>query len=111
MQPQLQLYIVVQQPHLLAGLEGGQSDIRTPIATERISQSAVATRPNLALDREIKLVQIVGVELGEVGICICSLGLVFGFKFLGQTACTVLACSSPLAGRLACLSCRPLLVA
>jgi hypothetical protein len=33
----LQLNIIIQQPHLLARLERRQSNIRTPIAPERIS--------------------------------------------------------------------------
>lgn len=64
---QLQLHILIHQPHLLSILERRQPDIRTPIATERIPQSTIPTATDFSLDREIHFCKLVGLELCRVG--------------------------------------------
>lgn len=59
----LQLNIIVQKSNFLTRLEGRHANVRTSIATERISQAAVATRTNFSLDSEVNLGKIIGFEL------------------------------------------------
>jgi hypothetical protein len=49
----LQLNIIIKESNLLARLERRHADIRTAIAAERISQTAVPARSNLSFDSEI----------------------------------------------------------
>ena len=86
-----QLHVIIHQPHLLARLERRQTDIRTPVAAERISQRAVSTRSNLSLHRKVHFCQIFGLQFGQVGIGGGAFGGVFGVQSLGETAGAVFA--------------------
>lgn len=57
--PVSKLHIIIHQPDFLSRLEGWQSNVRTPVTPERVSQRAVATAPDLALHREVDLIQVV----------------------------------------------------
>lgn len=96
----LQLDIVVQQPYLLAGLEGGETDIRTSITPESVAQCAVPTAANLALDCEVHLGQVVRSQLQRVQ-CLVGVGSlcgVFGLDLFFETACAVFAGTASLSG-------------
>lgn len=96
----LQLYIVVQQAHLLARLECWQPDVRTPVASECVAQGAVAAAANLPLDSEVDLGQVVCAKFDLLQVRVCSRPLlrVFGLNLLLESACAVFAGSSSLAG-------------
>jgi hypothetical protein len=97
----LQLDIIVQQPDLLAGLEGRQPNVRTAVAAEGVAEGAVAAAADLALDGEVDLVeQVVGAELHRVerGVGGGPLRGVFGFQLLLHAAGAVFARAAPLAG-------------
>lgn len=93
----LQLHIIVHQPDLLARLECRQTNIRTPVAAERISQRTIATRAHFALHCEIHFSEIVRLqfrsflEFREVGVGGRPRRGVFGVQALGETAAAVLA--------------------
>jgi hypothetical protein len=57
------LNIVPQQHHLLPRLEARHAQIRTARASERIAERAIAAAADLALDGEVDLGQVGGVEL------------------------------------------------
>lgn len=57
----LQLNFVIEQPDLLTRLEGRQSNVRTTITAERVSQRAVTTAADLALDSKVNLCQVAAV--------------------------------------------------
>ena len=98
---QLQLHIIIQQPHLLPGLERRQSNIRTPIAPESIAQRAVPATPHLALDGEVDLIeQLVGAEFHRVEGFVGggALRAVLGFEALFHAAGAVFAGAAALAG-------------
>lgn len=110
---QSKLYIIVQQSYFLTRLERRETNVWTSITTESISQRAVSTRADLALDGEVHLSKIVSLQhsravglrgrclielqLGQVGICCCAGSLVFCLESLCQAAGAVLA-SSPTLG-------------
>jgi len=55
----LQLHIVVEQPDLLTRLESRHADVRTSIATESVSKTAIPTRAYFALNSEIYLSKVI----------------------------------------------------
>jgi hypothetical protein len=57
------LHVVVEQPHLLTGLESWHANVRTSVTPERIAQAAVSAGTNLALDREVHFCKVIRVEL------------------------------------------------
>jgi hypothetical protein len=86
-----QLHIIIHQPDFLARLKRWQTNVRTPIASERISQRAIATRAHFALHREIHFCQIFGLQFGQVGICVGPLRCIFGVQPLRETAAAIFA--------------------
>jgi len=70
------------------------------IAAESISQTAIATGPDLPLDCEIHFSKIVGPEFKglELSIGIRPLGCVFSSNLLDETASAVLARPATLSG-------------
>ncbi|TKW55408.1 hypothetical protein CTA1_2586 [Colletotrichum tanaceti] len=89
----LQLDVVVEDAHLLAGLKRRQADVGAAVAAEGVAESAVAARADLALDGEVNLGEVVGAKLdsleGLVGGGTGS-GVLSGYA-LGEAAGTVLA--------------------
>lgn len=69
--------VVVEQPHLLAGLEGRKANVWAAIAAEGIAQRAVAARAYFALDGKVYLGQVVGSQL-ETGQCLVGFGALIG---------------------------------
>ena len=55
----LQLYVVIDEPHLLTWLEGRQPDVGASIAPKRIAQRAVAATAHFPLYCEVELVEVV----------------------------------------------------
>jgi len=72
---------VVKNLYLLPRLERRETQIRTPITAERITQRAAAARACLALHREIELVQIIRLQLQHVQIGVCLLTPLFVLCF------------------------------
>jgi hypothetical protein len=93
-----ELRCIVQQTHLLSGLEWWQPNVRAAIATESITQRAVTARPGLALDCKVQLVQIVRLQSQGVEVLVGfgTAGFVFGFELGSEAAGTVLAGASSL---------------
>jgi hypothetical protein len=91
-----ELHIIVQQPDFLSGLERWQSDIRTAIAAEGVSQRAVPARTDLALHGEIHFREIGGVQTCEVRVGFGASGFIFGGETLGEAAAAVFAGASAL---------------
>jgi hypothetical protein len=93
------LDIVVEQPDLLARLEGGQADVGAAIASESITERAVSAGAHLALDGEVDLGQVVGGKLNtlrfldglELLVGFLALSGVFGSNAFSQAARAVLA--------------------
>lgn len=94
-----QLNIIIQQPYLLTGLERRQPNVRASVAAESISQCAVATGADLALDGEVNFVEIVGSELdiGKLFVGGRALGSVLDSKTLGKAAGAIFAGATALA--------------
>jgi hypothetical protein len=94
-----ELYIVVQQPHFLSGLESWQANVGAAIASECISQGTVSTASDLALDGKIHLGKFISIQFesiqGSVGVN-PSLNI-FGLDLLLEPASAVLARPSSLA--------------
>jgi hypothetical protein len=101
-----ELHIIVQQPDFLSGLERRQTDIRTAIATEGVSQRAVPARTDLALHGEIHLGEIGGVQTREVRIGFGASGFIFGGETLCKAAAAVFAGASALGVGFAGFGCR-----
>lgn len=89
---------VVEHLDLLTGLESRETNIRAAIAPESITQSAVTTTTDLALDCEVNFGKVVSVELHRVESTVGrrSLVCIFGFNLFFEAAATVFACSSSL---------------
>jgi hypothetical protein len=102
----LKLHVIIQQPNLLSRLERRQTDIRTSIAAEGITQSAVPARSDLALNREIDLGEIVGVEFGEVRVGFGTCRFVLGREAFGETAAAVFAGAATFGVGFAGFGCR-----
>lgn len=82
--------IVVEDAHLLAGLEGGQADVRAAVAAEGVAEGAVAAGADLALDGEVDLGEVICVELdgrGGGGCEGCVGGGAGGGVFSGDALC------------------------
>jgi hypothetical protein len=96
----LQLNIIIQQPHLLTRLKSRQSNIWTPITPKRITERTVATAADLALYRKVHFRKIITVQLERVERSIGggAFGSVFGFEFLFHAAGAVFAGASSLSG-------------
>lgn len=81
-----QLNRIVDNPHLFAGLERRQTDVRAPVTPESIAQSTAAARSRLPLHGEVDLVvQVFGLQLEDVQVRVGFVRsrLVFGFEFFG----------------------------
>lgn len=91
---------VVQDGDLLAGLEGRQPDVGAVGAAEGVAEGAAAAAARLALDREVQLVEVLGLELerAEVLVRLGAAGLVLRLDALRQAAGAVLAGAALLAG-------------
>lgn len=76
---------IVQNGHLLAGLERWKADIRTVSAAECIAECAAAATACLALHGKVQLVQVLALELerAEILIGFGAAGLVFGLEAFG----------------------------
>jgi hypothetical protein len=94
----LKLHIIIEQPNLLTRLKSRHPNIRTPITTERISQTTVPTRPNLSLDCKIHFREIFCTKFEGLELCVGGgpFGRIFGCDFLGEPAGAIFACSSAL---------------
>ena len=101
-----QLHIIIHQPDLLAGLESRQTNIRAPIAPESIAESAVAAGPDFTLDGEVDFGEVLGLQFGQVRVCVGALGSVFGVEPLRQAAAAVLAGAAALGVGFACFGCE-----
>lgn len=91
---------VVQDGDLLAGLEGRQPDVGAVGAAEGVAEGAAAAAARLALDREVQLVEVLGLELERVEVLVRlgAAGLVLRLDALRQAAGAVLAGAALLAG-------------
>lgn len=91
---------VVQNRHLLAGLEGRQADVGAVGTAERIAERAAAAAARLALHGKVQLVQVLALELqrAQVLVGLGAAGLVFGLEALGEAAGAVFAGAAFLAG-------------
>ena len=105
-----QLHIIIHQPDLLARLERRQADVRASITAERIAQRAVAARAHFALHRKVHFRQVLGLQFGQVGVCLRALGGVFGVEALRETAAAVLAGTAALGVGEACFGCVDVVV-
>jgi hypothetical protein len=87
--PQLssQLHVIIEQSHLLSWLECRHANIRTSIATEGISKTAVSTRSNLSLHGEVHFGQVILSKLQslELGIGQLSSCCVLCCEFFSQS--------------------------
>ena len=70
--PNLQLHLLVDQPHLLSRLERRETNIRTTITPKSVSEATIAAAADFAFDRKVNFRQVVGVQLqaGERFVCI-----------------------------------------
>lgn len=84
----LQLDIVIEDPHLLAGLEGRETDVGAPVAAEGVAEGAVAAGAYFSLDGEVDFGEVVRAELdgggrgGEGFVGGGAGGVVFGCEAL-----------------------------
>lgn len=91
---------VVQDGDLLAGLEGRQADVGAVGAAEGVAEGAAAAAARLALDREVELIEVLGLQLERVEVLVRlgAAGLVLRLDALRQAACAVLAGAALLTG-------------
>lgn len=97
-----QLHIIIHQPDLLARLKRRQANVRASIAAERIAQRTIATRAHFALHSKVHFRQVLGLQFGQVGVCLRALGGVFGVEALREAAAAVLAGAAALGVGEAC---------
>ena len=105
-----QLHIIIHQPDLLTRLERRQPNIRAPIAPKRISQRTVTARAHFALHRKVHFRQVLGLQFGQVGVCLRALGGVFGVQTFCEAAAAVFAGAAALGVGEACFGCDDSLV-
>lgn len=55
--------IIIEDPHLLAGLEGREANVRAPVAPEGVAEGAVAAGADFSLDRKVDFGEVVRSEL------------------------------------------------
>ena len=99
-----QLHKVVQDAHLLAGLERREADVGARGAAEGVAEGAVVARARLALDGKVELVEVVFVEAqrAEARVGLGAALLVLGLELGGEAAGAVLAGPAPLLGLAVC---------
>lgn len=105
------LHIIIHQPDLLARLERRQANVRASVTPERIAQRAVAARTHFALHGEVHFRQVLGLQFGQVGVCLRALRSVFGVEALRETAAAVFASTAALSVGEACFGCWRVLLA
>lgn len=96
----LQLHIIIKQSNLLARLKRRHANIRTPITAERITETTVPARADLALDRKVDFGEIVSAQLECLELCVgfgARLGIFF-CKAFREAAGTVFAGAATFAG-------------
>ena len=109
--PPLQLHIIIHQPDLLARLKRRQANVRASIAAERIAQRTIAARAHFALHSKVHFRQVLGLQFGQVGVCLRALRSVFGVEALRETAAAVFAGAAALGVGEACFGWWKMLLA